>query len=96
MLCNQYLEECDLCLKKSNVLLINNLGFYDRKHEVIQDVFLLNEWFIAHKSMFCSMSLVNIFLVQGLQALPKLLWNKAVLQWINIFQIQYVVDILAQ
>lgn len=72
MLCNQYLEECDLCLK-SSVLLINKLGFCDGKHEVIQDIFLLNEWFIAHKSTFCSISLVNVFLVQGLQALPKLL-----------------------
>lgn len=46
MLCNQCLEECDLCLKESNVLLINNLGFCDGKHKVIQDVFLLNEYML--------------------------------------------------
>lgn len=40
MVCNQYLGECVTCLKKSNMLLINKLGFHDRKHEAIQVVFL--------------------------------------------------------
>lgn len=39
MVCNQYLGECVTCLKK-NMLLINKLGFHDRKHEAIQVVFL--------------------------------------------------------
>lgn len=40
MLCNHYLGEYVICLKKSNVLLMSKLGFHDGKHEVIQDVFI--------------------------------------------------------
>lgn len=84
MLWNLYLEECDLCLKKKNVLLINKLGFCDGKQSYTRCTSLkliYAEWFIAYKStFFCSISLVNVFLMQDLQALPKCLENKAVLQ----------------
>lgn len=46
MLCNQYLEECDYCLKENNVLLINKLSSCDGIKEVIQGISLLHEYML--------------------------------------------------